>query len=90
VEHSVPGYFNITSEQEAQCPQHKEVTEASGAQDPGPREAEMGRTVVQSQAGAMVFQDAISKTLHKRRAGGVARGGGPEFKSYCCKYRTIK
>jgi hypothetical protein len=32
----------------------------------------------------------LEKTLHKKRAGGVAQGDGPEFKSQYCKKRKEK
>jgi hypothetical protein len=36
---------------------------------------------VQSQPGQVVLEIPSQKSLHKNRAGGVAQGEGPEFKS---------
>jgi hypothetical protein len=39
-----------------------------------------------SQPGKIVLRDPISKkTFHKKRAGGVAQGVGPDFKPQYCK-----
>jgi hypothetical protein len=64
---------------------------------PATQEAAIGRIMVQSQS-TNSLQDTISKTLHKKKnilyiylyiyiykAGGVAQGEGPEFKSQYCK-----
>jgi hypothetical protein len=32
----------------------------------------------------------LEKTLHKKRAGGVALGDGPEFKPHYCKKKKKK
>jgi hypothetical protein len=44
------------------------------------QEAQIRRTVVQSQLRQIVRGTLSPKTLHKNRAGGVAQGEGPEFK----------
>jgi hypothetical protein len=49
------------------------------------QEAEIRRTVVQSQPGQIVHETLSQKTPHKNRAGGVAQGEGPEFKPQYCK-----
>jgi hypothetical protein len=43
--------------------------------------------MIQRQARQIVPRDPVSKTLHKNRAGEVAQGEGPEFKS---QYHTKK
>jgi hypothetical protein len=48
-------------------------------------EAEIRRIMVRSQPRQIVPQDLISKNLHKNRAGGVAQGENPEFRSQYCK-----
>jgi hypothetical protein len=46
--------------------------------------------LVGSQPRKIVFKTLSQKALHKNRAGGVAQGDGPEFKSqYCKKKKTI-
>jgi hypothetical protein len=45
-----------------------------------PQEAEIRRTAVQSQPRQIVHENLAQKTLHKKRAGGVAQGEDPEFK----------
>jgi hypothetical protein len=42
--------------------------------------AEIRRIEVQSQPGPIVSKTLSRKTLHKKRAGRVAQGEGPEFK----------
>jgi hypothetical protein len=49
------------------------------------QEAEIQRIEVQSQPGPIVPETLSQNTLHKNRAGGVARGEGPEFKPQYCK-----
>jgi hypothetical protein len=49
------------------------------------QEAEIRRLVVQSQPRQIVHKTLLRKTRHKKRAGGVAQGEGPEFKSQYCK-----
>jgi hypothetical protein len=44
------------------------------------QEAEIRRIVVRSQLWQIVCEPLSWKTLHKNRAGGVARGEGPELK----------
>jgi hypothetical protein len=44
------------------------------------QEAEIRRIKVRSQPGQIVCEPLAQKTLHKKRAGGVAQGGSPEFK----------
>jgi hypothetical protein len=41
------------------------------------QEAEIRRMVVQSQPGQIVHKTLSQKTLHKKRAGGVAQGSNP-------------
>jgi hypothetical protein len=41
--------------------------------------------VVQNQLGKIVLETVSQKTLHKKRAGGVAQGEGAEFKPQYCK-----
>jgi hypothetical protein len=50
------------------------------------QEAEIRRTVVQSQPGQIVRETVSRKNLHKNRAGGVAQGEGPEY----CKKKPPK
>jgi hypothetical protein len=45
------------------------------------QEAETRRIIVQSQTRQTVHVTLSQKTLHKNRAGGVAQGVGPEFKT---------
>jgi hypothetical protein len=45
------------------------------------QEAEIRRIMVRSQSRQIVHEILSQKTLHKNRAGGVAQGEGPEFKS---------
>jgi hypothetical protein len=55
------------------------------------QEAEIRRMVVQSQPGQIVHKTLSQKTLHKKRAGGVALGEGPEFKpQYYKKKKKLK
>jgi hypothetical protein len=51
------------------------------------QEAELRRIVVRSQPWAISSRDPISekKKHHKKRAGGVAQGVGPEFKPHYWK-----
>jgi hypothetical protein len=50
------------------------------------QETEIRRIVVQSQPRQIVPRDPISKKIqHKNRAGEVAPGKDPEFKSQYCK-----
>jgi hypothetical protein len=51
------------------------------------QEAEIRRTVVQSQSRQIVLKTLSQKTLHKNRAGGMTQGEGPEFKP---QYRKKK
>jgi hypothetical protein len=51
------------------------------------QEAEIRRIELQSQPRQIVSETLSWKTLHKNRAGGVAQGEGPEFKS---QYHTKK
>jgi hypothetical protein len=51
-------------------------------------EAEIRRIMVQSQRGQIVRKTLSQKTLHKKRASGVAQGEGPEFKPQYCKNKT--
>jgi hypothetical protein len=44
------------------------------------QEAEIRWIVVQSQPGQIVLQDPILKNPSQKKAGGVAKGVGPEFK----------
>jgi hypothetical protein len=44
------------------------------------QEAEIRRIAVRSQPRQTVLKTLSQKTLHKKRAGGVAQGVGPEFK----------
>jgi hypothetical protein len=44
------------------------------------QEAEIRWILVQGQPGQIVHKTLSQKTLHKKRAGGVAQGEGPEFK----------
>jgi hypothetical protein len=49
---------------------------------PATWEAEIRKIMVQSQPGQIVLETLSQKPLHKKkRAGGVAQGEGPEFKS---------
>jgi hypothetical protein len=45
------------------------------------QEAEIRRIMVQSQPGQIVQETLSQKTPSQKRAGGVAQGVGPEFKS---------
>jgi hypothetical protein len=49
------------------------------------QEAEIMRITVGSQPGQIVCETLFQKTLHQKRAGGVAQGVGPEFKLQYCK-----
>jgi hypothetical protein len=55
------------------------------------QEVEIRRTVVQSQPRQIVPETLSQKPImKKRRAGGVAQGIGPEFKSqYCQKKKSV-
>jgi hypothetical protein len=44
------------------------------------QEAENRRIKVQSQPGQIVYETYLENTHHKKRAGGVAQGIGPNFK----------
>jgi hypothetical protein len=57
----------------------------------GVQEAEIRRTMAQSQPGQIVHETLSGKHLeHKKRAGGVAQGVDPEFKpQYQKKKRTL-
>jgi hypothetical protein len=44
------------------------------------QEVEIRRITVWSQPRKIVLETLSQKILHKNRAGGVAQGGGPEFK----------
>jgi hypothetical protein len=48
---------------------------------PAIQEAEIRRITVQSQLGQIVRETLSRKTISQKRAGGVAQGVGPEFKS---------
>jgi hypothetical protein len=50
------------------------------------QETEIRRITVQSQPGQIVCKTLSQKNLHKKRAGEVAQGVGPEFKP---KYHKI-
>jgi hypothetical protein len=52
------------------------------------QEAEIRRMVVQRQPRQIVLGTLPQKILHKNRAGGVAQGEGPEFKSKYYKSKT--
>jgi hypothetical protein len=52
---------------------------------PATQEAEIRRIMVQSQPGQTVPRPYLRKTHHKKRAGGVPHGEGPEFKLQYCK-----
>jgi hypothetical protein len=54
------------------------------------QEAEIRRITVQSQLRQIVCKTLSWKTLHKNRAGGVAQGRGPEFKSQYHKNKEKK
>jgi hypothetical protein len=54
------------------------------------QEAEIRRIMVLSLPGQIVCQTLSQKTYHKKRAGGVAQGVGPEFKPQYCKKKKIK
>jgi hypothetical protein len=54
------------------------------------QEAEIRRIAVQSLPGQIVQKTPSRKALHKNRAGGVAQGEGPEFKSQYCKKKKEK
>jgi hypothetical protein len=43
-------------------------------------ETEIRRIAVQSQPGQIIRKTLSWKTHHKKRAGGMAKGEGPEFK----------
>jgi hypothetical protein len=45
------------------------------------QEAEIRRIAVHTQPGQIVLKTVFQKTLHKNRAGGMAQGVGPEFKT---------
>jgi hypothetical protein len=47
---------------------------------PATQEAESRRITVQSQPKQIIHETLSQKTLQKNRAGGVAKGEGPEFK----------
>jgi hypothetical protein len=47
---------------------------------PATQEAAIRRITVQSQPGQMVHKTLSRKKNHKKRAGGMAQGIGPEFK----------
>jgi hypothetical protein len=53
------------------------------------QEAEIRRIVVQSQPQQIVCKTLSQKTLHKKRAGGVTQGEGPEFKPQYHKEKKI-
>jgi hypothetical protein len=54
---------------------------------PAAQEAEIRRIVVQTQPGQIVRKTLSEKNLSQKRAGGVAQGVGPEFKSQYHKKR---
>jgi hypothetical protein len=49
------------------------------------QEAEIRRIVVQGQPRQIVCETLSRKYPTQKRAGGVAQGGGPEFKPQYCK-----
>jgi hypothetical protein len=49
------------------------------------QEAEIRRIMVRGQSGQIVREILSRKTLHKKRADGVAQGVGPEFKPQYAK-----
>jgi hypothetical protein len=56
---------------------------------PATQEAEIRRITVRRQPRQIVHETLSKKTHHKKRAGGVAQGGGLEFKpKYCKKENT--
>jgi hypothetical protein len=52
------------------------------------QEAEIRRISVQSQPRWIVREPLSQKYPSQKRAGGVAQGGGPEFKPQCCKNKS--
>jgi hypothetical protein len=54
------------------------------------QEAEIRRIAVQSQPWQIVHETLSWKTHHKKRAGGVAQGVGPEFTSTTKKKKKKK
>jgi coenzyme F420-reducing hydrogenase beta subunit len=58
---------------------------------PATQEAGIKRIVVRSQPGQIFHETLSQKTLHKKKAGGVAQGEGSEFKpQYCEEERREK
>jgi hypothetical protein len=53
------------------------------------QEAEIRRTIVQSQLEANSSRDSTGKKLSQKRAGGLAQGAGPEFKPQYCKKKIV-
>jgi hypothetical protein len=54
------------------------------------QETKIKRITVPSQPEQIVHETLSQKFLHKNRAGGVARGEGPEFKpQYCKKQNSV-
>jgi hypothetical protein len=55
------------------------------------QEAEIRKIIVQSQHEKLVLETPIWKKYHhKKRAGGVAQGIGPEFKPQYCQKKKKK
>jgi hypothetical protein len=54
------------------------------------REAEIRRIVIQSQPRQIVHKTHLKKTHHKKGAGGVTPGEGPEFKTQYHKKKEEK
>jgi hypothetical protein len=57
---------------------------------PATQEAEIRRTVVQSQPGQIVHKTLPQKYLSQKGTGGLAQGVDPEFKPQYCKRKRKK